>query len=280
MKYLLREDYVPFAPDTPSQIKMAHQENCDNGTDHTERLYIKRCKDGVIKAYCQNCGARGIHRPDDYIRPVADVLEPLSSSSLITIPRDSIYDAHLWPTKYKAHLFKFDITYDEIEANRLSYSPTMKRIIIPVFDEEDNLVSWQGKSLTKEPKYMGQHIPGTEFALHYATQVQQQQDMNVVVLTEDFISAIRCARHLPSVVVHGVHIKETMVADLIKSHKRVIIFFDDDNETVRDKTREFEQALNMLMDSCVSITGYNKDPKAFNRTDLRGVLYDAYERVV
>lgn len=281
MRYLNREDYVPYAPDTPSQIAIRHRDTCDNGTDHTARLYIKRESSGVIKAYCQNCGARGVHRPEDYIRTIDDILEPLSLTDLVTIPRDSIFDPHEWPTKYKAHLFRFDITYDEITNNKLSYSPYLRRIIIPVYDEAGELVSWQGKTLQpttdKNPKYYGEAIPGNDYP-HYA--FTSNKDSDVVVLVEDFISAIRVSRHLPCIVVHGVHVKDYFISHLINAHRRVIIFFDDDNETVREKTNQIKRELSMVMESCISITGYNKDPKNFDRFELREVLYDAYARVM
>lgn len=281
MLYLNRDDYVPYAPDTPSQICIPHADNCDNGTDHTARLYIKRCRDGVIKAYCQNCGGRGVYKPNEYIRSIDDLLEPLSVLDLITIPRDAIRDPHLWPVKYKAHLFKYDITYEEIENNNLHYSAGMKRIIIPVYDESLSLVSWQGKTLEKltkkHPKYFGQSIPGSDTP-HYA--YRESNAVPVVVLVEDFISAIRVARHLPCIVVHGVHVKDYFISHLIKNHSRVIIFFDDDNKTVRDTTANLKQSLSMVMESVVAIEGHNKDPKEFDRKELREVLHEAYGRVM
>ena len=272
-QYLVREDYVPFAPEAGEQIRIQHKYNCDGGSDHKARLYIKRESTGVIKAYCHNCSKRGIYRPDDYIRPVDDILEP-ELNELITIPKDALFDPKLIPVPYRAHLFKYDITYEEIEANKICYSPGLKRLIFPVSDRVGGLVSWQGRSLTDKVKYIGQSIPGESYP-HYAANLRPV-DNEVVVLTEDFISAMRCARHLPSVAVHGVHGSEYLIATILKNHRYGIIFFDDDNNIVREKTRELCESFGLLLDGCVAITGYNKDPKEFGRDELKNVLNKVY----
>lgn len=266
------DDYVPYAPDDEGSVTICHKDNCDNGTDHKPRLAISRMSDGVIKAFCHNCQSAGVYRPDEYIRPIEDLLEPDDPNSPLTLPTDmlDIEDIALWPVKVKAELFKYDIEYHEISWAGLGYSPGLKRLIIPIYNEDGNLMRWEGRDFSgKGPKYIKYRVPG-------ATTLFKPVGVNhtTAVLCEDFVSAIRVHRcDVSAYALGGVALPEDQLIHLSEKHDNLLIFLDDDNPTVIQASERIRRDADPIFKKVLVVTNpMHKDPKRYDRIQLNMLI--------
>ena len=275
------DDYVPYAPEGPGTISMAHQHNCDNGTDHKPRLAITRESDGVIKAFCHNCQSAGVWRPEEYVRSVSAILEPDDPDDPITLPKDAVSDTSKWPNDVLAELFKYDITYEEIEKAELCYSPSLSRLIIPIYNKNHDLMRWEGRGFFKatNPKYIKQRVPGATDLFRAVMLEDSIANESVVVITEDYVSAIRVARHLPAVALGGVALPEEELIKLSEEYDHVIVALDDDNPQVLAAARQIAIDAGPLFKTASLLDNPDKqDPKRYDRIEILGPIIYTLDR--
>ena len=97
------------------------------------------------------------------------------------------------------------------------------------------------------------------------------QDMPTVVLVEDYISALKCSRYVASAALFGVSLKDGMLARLVRSYSKFLIFLDDDNTQVRLAARKIKKRLDIFGECCI-IEGVGYDPKECDDATLKRLL--------
>lgn len=145
-EFLQKHEYINDAPtEVGEQVRINHT-NCKQGTDTRRRLYIKKISPGTVVAFCHNCGCKGSAR----------TAVPLIRSKLVTkvgdnsLPKD--YTLEL-PLYWKAFLYGMRFDDSLIAQNKIGYSPSLERLIIPIYEGE-TYVGWAGRSNTMKPKWV------------------------------------------------------------------------------------------------------------------------------
>ena len=275
-----KEEFVPFAPDEAGgQIHINHAD-CPAGEDTKQRLYIKRCEDGItILAFCHHCRKRG-----KYNSIAATTIETAkrrykhsgSQRSLVRskscrIPECAEYDLNKWPSKARAWLYRYGITSEEIREYGLFYNPTNLRVGIPTFTKQ-GVSSIQYRQIfteyedTDSPKYYT--VKGECTALMGAG---VHHSGTTCVLTEDAVSAIRCGRVMPAYALTGTYLTDEELQWLLsRSYKHFILFLDDDNPDVRMQELILKNRLDVF-GSC-RIIHTDRDPKEYSDEELKLLL--------
>lgn len=92
----------------------------------------------------------------------------------------------------------------------------------------------------------------------------------VLTLTEDTISALRCSEICDTMSLLGVNIKPRMIEEIAKAgYKEVVIFLDGDNPRVRMAARKIAKRLPFLRTRIVE-TG--SDPKHYSPEELECLI--------
>ncbi len=94
---------------------------------------------------------------------------------------------------------------------------------------------------------------------------------DTVALVEDYVSAIKLARYMPTVPLFGVNLREHILDFLLKrKFANVLIYLDNDNPQVVVKRTQLHCRLQLLFD-CVKLITWEYDPKACSDEQLRSL---------
>ena len=272
--YLHPNEYLPHAPDgSGEQVKINHAD-CPAGEDTKQRLYIKRCDDGItILAYCHHCGGRGKYNTFATANIATAKTRFNGSRSVRTksihYPSGVIKDTSRWPSAARAWLYRYGITNEEIKDYGIFYNPSLLRVGIPVFGSI-GLVALQYRRIFDEPQDMGPKyttVTTDNVPLYHS---RGSATGSTVVICEDAISAIKCGRILPAVALIGVFLNESHVKELVDNYDRFLIFLDDDNTTVRMQQLILKNRLDVFGEAKIVHT--DRDPKAYSEEELRRIL--------
>lgn len=282
--WLAHKEYVPYAPEDIGTINKHH---CKDGKDN-DKLFITRCEDGyTILAYCHHCGKRGRfntlkHSTIQQVKAIAAYNKSGSKGSKgfghgtsYRLPRDYQQDYTKWGRGAYVWLKRYGITDEEISRNRIGYSGTYGRVILPVFGakELDFMVMRRVNSLdTDSPKYLTysnvEHVMYIPHMVYTLGRVLP----STVVLTEDILSAIKVARHLPSIALLGTIINIRVLEYVANNYNNAIIFMDDDNLQVRKKQLDIKNRLEPFINKVTIIHSNGVDPKEMSDVKLKEVL--------
>lgn len=249
------------------QVNVYH---CKEGRGN-DRLYIKRTTDGYI-FNCFHCGKSGGVRAStvegDTVRVRPSRVGHSSGATAGRLPVDGTGDWGAWHPRARGWVGRY-ITQQEVKDNGLLYSPRLRRVVLPVYDS-DGLVGYQTRRVFDDddgPKYQTYTQRPKDF--HYYR--SGSSGSGSVVIVEDMLSAIKCSRHAASAALFGVSLKDTLLARLLRSHRKFLIFLDDDNLQVRLAARKIKKRLD-IFGECVIIEGVGSDPKACDDATLAGLL--------
>jgi hypothetical protein len=246
-------------------------------------MKVERHEDGSVSAKCYRCGGWG-RTKEKYGSAMKAAIKRTKSmvySLPFTVewPDDTTFDLSEFNRKARAKLYKCDITQKDVLAFDLGWSPRYERMFIPVHDVDDGeLIGMQGRYYGDDPSYP-RHITRYNrdsdlFAFLYPPYCGAE---GPVVVVEDYLSGIRVARDAPVsmvVVLFGTEMGAkclNRVANVPVSP--IIVFLDDDNDTVKRKQILLKEKLEMVGRSDVVIHhSESKDPKDFTRDELCGII--------
>lgn len=193
-------------------------------------------------------------RAADKVRPACVVTKKISLPSDFTtdIPASGL----LW-------LRTYGVSNDEIRKYRFGYSPSLDRLILPVFREEE-LIFWQGRNLssdTTRPKYLNVRTKRDDVVMFI------NKDTDKVVVVEDIISCIVVARSgVSAVALLGSYIKiDFMKQVLTDTIKCVKVWLDSDK---RKEACKYSKQLSALGFSASPVVLPTKDPKLYNEKEI------------
>lgn len=292
------DDFVPFAPDGPGeQIKVHH---CRPGKDN-DRLYIRRNEDGSIVANCFHCGLSG-YRSDKWaakrLHKRSKGRDGSTSRKRLTLPSDFTTDWTEWHPHARAWVRRYGIESDELVSNSVGYSESLGSVVLPVFGEAGNLVSYQFRPVvrrTSEKARKGTDTNGSRTPPKYVSRCQQgrkggidvfvarpswtgrtvsDERPSTCVVTEDVLSSIKVSR-VPGcvgVAIMGSHVKQEQALKIAKLADNVAVFLDNDNAQVRNNQRKAAKLLGPLVSRNVRVIEADKDPKEHTESELRELL--------
>jgi hypothetical protein len=225
---------------------------------------------------CEECGSkdnRGVWSDghefcfgcsDHKASPISYKLNPLPlihKSGVINLPTDFTLTID---KEALAWLYSYGITPTEIRKYKMGWSPSRHLLIYP-FWNESTLTGYQGRSFG----------PSGSGATKYFNVGDKSKWSQVVgagetlVFTEDFISAIKVARHTAAVCLFGVTLQQALLSSLGHSHHYIIWLDKDKRSYAMEQAKKYSQY------------GYNitamfsdKDPKEYTDKQIQEMIHD------
>jgi allophanate hydrolase subunit 1 len=97
---------------------------------------------------------------------------------------------------------------------------------------------------------------------------------DVLVITEDILSAIKMGRYADTIALLTAHDKDEVVS-LCKGYEKVIIYLDNDNAHVRDAQERLKARIGLVNRNVVVYRG-DKDPKECSDDELLQIVNGQY----
>ena len=295
MSKIAIEDYEVHDMDVDEQRKFNHI-NCPAGMDTKHRLYIKRIEDGHLY-YCHHCGTRGIQRTRlSKVRAYqaqhtgtkgssgTDNQKPeLGNETLcnnqrginqavprLELPSDIDADPRCWPREARGWVLRY-ITEKESKDYGICYSGSNRRVYLPSVGDCGISVIQSRKIFPDDPKpkYLTQrnYMPRN---ILFNGSVRG----DLLVLTEDMLSAIKCARHADAYPLLSSSIDTVGLTTIMRAkYPRIVIWLDDDNRHVKKSQRDLKNLLELCTDAVVKVVHTKgKDPKAHTDKEIKDIL--------
>lgn len=243
--------------------------------DTRDRLYVKRIPRGWL-LHCFNCGW-STFKPSD-TNNLSDLKERLnarlyikggSSSQQVSLSLPHDFCGEI-PTTGILWLNKYNISQEDARRYRLGYSEKLNRLILPLYDEQGQLIFWQGRGLAKPtkdfPKYLNMRGPKGKYAVFKG----QADPLDSVCLVEDILSAIkvRGSGMVDSIPLLGSHIANNLLPYL-NPYGKIYLWLDYDK---RFESIKYSQRIRTLTGKpCHSIIT-ELDPKEYSCAEICGYL--------
>jgi hypothetical protein len=163
-----------------------------------------------------------------------------------------------WPLEPRVWLYKAGLSNEAIQGSGFYYHEPTKRVVLPVFDN-GALVYWQARGFdASRPKYLNPEVDRTKLVAKYG-----QGD--VLVLTEDILSAKRVSLHTEAWSILGTAIPDPVLGQIIRTGKPVLVWLDPDDAGRKGTSK-----------AVAKLRAYGVEAKAI-RTDRDPKLYSAKE---
>lgn len=284
------QDYVDFAPNGVGEQVSINHTSCTAGEDTRGRLYVKRVSDSLLVAYCHNCGEKG-HYVDGYSnvdsyrwRDSGDggatkEEKALFPTRIRPIPGDCVFATSLWPRAAVDFVRGFDS--GAIWGMRISYSPTLKRLVIPFYSSGGLYCGYQTRRVLTEdvyPKYLSYLDFGNDATRFYTP--YSAEPSSSVVICEDVLSAYRLfiagyspyclcgANFVPAEFVH-----ESMMHFHGLPPTSLYVWLDNDNASIRRKAAVIANSLRLVYTVPVKVIQLiHQEPKRLTVEQVRNEI--------
>lgn len=277
---LSHDEFVPYAPEEPGQVHVHH---CKQGHGKN-KLYIRRCDNGNIIAFCHHCNSSGFYGvrnnamsteqkdANSHLRISSFQGKGGSGSAPFSIPADAEGRAVVWP-KEPLDWARQYLTLDQLSDSPLTYSAREQALVFPMVnaDHPHTLVGFQLRHFPeRDPKYMtyknnslGIDCPIDPFYTSFS---------KTLVITEDWISAYKAAlagyEGLPLL---GSNMKEAQLVHILqRKYERYVIALDNDNPLIRRQQRTLETRLSGYGPTL--LLKLTKDLKEYSLDDIKDLL--------
>ena len=274
MEYLRRTEYEQYGEDLEpgEQVNVDH-DDCSAGYDTKKRLYIKRTEDGNrIIAYCHHCGLSGSYGNVVYrtkrTKAQADVHRTGSGSTSYRLPSDYTRVTREWSSRGRTWVTRYGINEQEISRYSIGYSDYHRRIILPVY-RDGKLKGYQSRRIEEhddKPKYITRANEKPLFWTCDFTTITKW-----LVITEDILSAIKCARFHNSLALLTATSTDKIIEWIVnQGYNHFVIFLDNDNRQVKQAQIALKNRLSML--GKVKVIHADRDPKEHSNEELKRIL--------
>ncbi len=160
------------------------------------------------------------------------------------------------PADALAWLRKYGITDAEVHKHNICWDEEKQSLIFPIFDNE-RLVSYTGRYFGTDKDHP-RYITAGDKKAHYKLFAQEESD--VYVLVEDYVSAIKVGRHFNCIPLLGAHVSLSLIISLVRYQPILRVWLD------RDKASQaitFSNRARQYIKDCATIVT-DLDPKDYN----------------
>lgn len=228
-----------------------------------------------LSAYCFRC--------DDHITirrelSLAEKAAALKARTLAhkefrqcQLPSDYTLDI---PPEYAVWLYKASIRKAQARELGIGWSPSMQRILLPVYDVSGNLAFVQARAVKpyQQPKYLNTQGQNAGSVLFMTSAIDA--GVPFCVITEDMLSAIRCGLHGPACALCGVSVSDAKALRILDA--QVLLCWLDPDPAGQRGMRKFIRALSLLH-SDVRLIHSAKDPKFLSDEEIRSHIQEALD---
>lgn len=240
MARIPKEDWMDALPVHPGNTPVhINHDNCPAGRDTKRRLYIKN--DGTkYLVYCHNCqgwdvvtydaSADGKYKVGHNTPDLSSLLDQSDGyDASPRLPDDVTFVTTNWPKECLSWLAQNNIIESDIQRYGICYSPSYDRVILPVYNKDNELIYWQARDCNgKDPKYL--NIKGCPKPLFV---IEPTRTISRVVIVEDILSAIVFAKSANGhdsrvVALLGTKVESSTISHYIEDVQHVYIWLDED----------------------------------------------------
>jgi Zn ribbon nucleic-acid-binding protein len=224
--------------------------------------------------WCFGCGHYIPANGRDLTNIKRRIFPDKKEDSVVSLPLDASFSI---PSEGVEWCQKYFVGYLQMGRFRIQWSPARRAMILPIYDDEHELVFYQ-------TRHFGDHVEHRNRYLSYGkldnlipvfNPISPSIGEDVVVIVEDYLSAIRVSEFLPTVPLFGAHISETLARRLSTQYKQLHIWLDFDK--FKDAISYYEKYC-VLFDNC-SVINTNQDPKAYRAFDIKNILQTQLRKV-
>lgn len=262
-------DYSKYVDSSaPIGVPIRRHKRCPLSDHVTTGFIVIPDRKGYL-LYCHNCGKKK-WIPRGGVSPNA-VRAMLSTPKKkvyrdISLPSDMSYEI---PAVGKVWLYQYGITEQMIRTLGFGYSEKYHRLIMPMYDSEDNLIHWQGRYLgdfvkDKTPKYITRTKSGN---YHW---VYNPKESEQAVLVEDLVSALKIGMSgYAGVCLFGSYLKDDVIDTLSDEYMRQRVWLDPDKRKAATKYVKRFTSLGYNFSAVLTAT---KDPKEYSTKEIKRFL--------
>lgn len=278
--YLRYDDFLEIGENLNYGQKARVNHDTPDCSGDSNSLLVERKDNGDISAYCFRCGRSGYHSSRTRTKsgsaygtrssaPSRGEVSATGRSTELELPADCCQSIEEWPVLARFWLRSYGIGDSEIRSNGICYSKSLGRVVLPVYDDE-GLAFYQTRRIDSKDtgqKYM-------TYKNRDAALLLGDDDItnDVVVLTEDYLSAIKVSRHLPAMPLFSTRVREIHRKALMdKGFSEFIIWLDDDNLQVRKDQLRNKRELDKI-GNCDIIHSNGTDPKEHTDEEIINIL--------
>lgn len=179
-------------------------------------------------------------------------------------PKEYPYDANDYiPIVPLRWLISCNVNQEKQKKYSIQYSPSQQLVCWKVHNKQGQMFGWQGRTFNPEAKtkYISQGKIRDGLCI-------LGEGQEILVFTEDFLSAINVAEVLPAMPLFGCTCSLNLLQQVSKQFKQVLIWLDSDK---LDNARKIVLKANMLgIKADVIYTA--KDPKYYSKEDIKEIL--------
>ena len=211
-------------------------------------------------AWCFGCG---YYEPAKYMPP-----EPSKTASEYPqgLPCILPYGCtRTLPTVAQKWLRQYQITANEVRDHDIQWCSDRQGLVFPIYDDE-NLIAYQIRHFDSGSKWT---TKGNVSDILHIINLHKFPDCGILVV-EDIVSAIKCARHIPTMPVFGNHLSTANIMRLKRLTDNILIWLDPDMKQQSVKLASSIKEVGMD----VKVIYSNLDPK--QESDER-ILYEVYK---
>ena len=269
-------EYVDKFPDSGS-VRLHH---CKEGRQN-DRFYLTRADDGKILGFCHHCGGKGVHVPTAEerrnIRPSTErQSDPFKSWDVPPLEQWHTSDSWHTPEWGKIPLdirrFWFVNGLNISEYNDLGVKLLNgKTMAIPLRKSNSEVTGIALRPLKEGlPKWI---ILGEKQQVPFS----QIDKTKVLVLTEDYCSALRCSRFGAALPLMGTSLSTASYKQVVgwwKEGRRVYVWLDNDSDVVVSKAKRIYEKLALTVECAIILV--KVEPKHFrNNSEILEVISGA-----
>lgn len=190
--------------------------------------------------------------------------------STATPPVPVVTDLQEWTQPARLWLYRAGISPKDIARLGIYFHPPSKRVVLPVV-QQGEVVYWTARAVEKgqQPKYLNPRV-SADVIPAYGTG-------DVVVLTEDILSAIKVGKVTEAWSLLGTKCKPCIVMAAVQSGKPCVVWLDGD-DAGRHGASKTVRALRAAGVSTVRINS-ERDPKTYSTKEIRSMVADAIKEL-
>lgn len=240
----------------------------------SDKLWVKNTPSKYIY-FCNKCGAKGASSKG--IQHVSKLKHKDHNELIVedvVLPEDVDYDISNWPRDAKLWLYKSDIRNFQIEKYGICYSKSLHRVIIPVYNESRELITWQGRGLREDQtKYLNlksKKKNDTFFKSWVSKEKIHNYTTNRIIVVEDALSVITVGRYCPTVAALGTSLS-TAQAIFLGNFDEVVFWMDDDRGGLEGSVKGMRK---VALLTNVKRIRTREDPKKLSCDEIKRILND------
>lgn len=220
-------------------------------------------------AFCWRCNEKGWvgKPPESLTQRLARLQQTRAAEEKVTAslrpPSPTNFDVRSWPLEAKVWLYKAGLSNDRIAECGFYHHADTSRVVLPVFDG-DGMVYWQARGFDKSrAKYINPDVDKTKLVAKYG-----QGD--VLVLTEDILSAVRVGEVTEAWSILGTSLPDGVINKIARDGRKVVVWLDPDGPGRRAKTKVLSALRLVGVDVRKIVTA--RDPKLHSREEIAAVI--------